>query len=58
VQADLRVVRKGNAYLITGKDHANELAEEAFQARDEEGGIGPAQDHAAPAARGQVSRDV
>ncbi|MDB5311756.1 MAG: hypothetical protein JWO38_5958 [Gemmataceae bacterium] len=25
VQADLRVVRKGAAFLITGKDHANEL---------------------------------
>ena len=31
LQADLRVVRKGSAYLITGKDHANELHEEAFQ---------------------------
>ncbi len=29
VQADLRVVKRKNAYLITGKDHANELTEEA-----------------------------
>lgn len=31
VQADLRVVRKGNAFLITSIDHANALAEEDFQ---------------------------
>ena len=29
VQADLRIVKRKNAYLITGKDHANELNEEA-----------------------------
>ena len=28
VQCDLRVVRKGNAYLVTSRDHANELFNE------------------------------
>jgi hypothetical protein len=34
VQADLRIVRKGNAYLITSREHANELfAEQLKQQR-------------------------
>ncbi|MFM8274299.1 MAG: hypothetical protein ACKODX_18480 [Gemmata sp.] len=34
LQCDLRVVRKGNAFLITGRDHANELfGEKLEQAR-------------------------
>jgi hypothetical protein len=31
VQADLRVVRKGNAFLVTSKDHAAELASEKLE---------------------------
>ncbi|MFO0822909.1 MAG: hypothetical protein U0792_07285 [Gemmataceae bacterium] len=31
LQADLRVVRKGNAYLITSRDHANDLLNEGLE---------------------------
>jgi hypothetical protein len=31
VQADLRVVRKGNAFLVTSRDHANELFGEKLE---------------------------
>jgi hypothetical protein len=31
IQADLRVVKTGNAYLVTSKDHANELFDERFE---------------------------
>jgi len=31
VQCDLRVIRKGNAFLITSRDHANELHNEKFE---------------------------
>lgn len=32
VQADLRVVKRGNAFLVTSRDHANALADEAVEA--------------------------
>jgi hypothetical protein len=31
LQADLRVVKKGNAFFVTGKDHANELFNERLE---------------------------
>ena len=31
LQADLRVIKKGNSFFVTGKDHANELFNEALE---------------------------
>jgi hypothetical protein len=31
IQADLRVIRKGTAYLVTSRDHANELIDESLE---------------------------
>ncbi|MCE9566315.1 MAG: hypothetical protein K8U57_30190 [Planctomycetes bacterium] len=36
VQCDLRVIRKGNAYLITSRDHANEMFGERLEKEKQE----------------------
>ncbi len=36
LQADLRVLKKGNSYFVTGKDHANELFNEALEKKKQQ----------------------
>ncbi len=36
LQADLRVIRKGNAFFVTGRDHANDLANERLDREQRE----------------------